>query len=431
MKTVESSATNIRAFAPTFAHKFPNGLTLLLRENHDVPVATADVWVGTGSGGETPEVGGISHFLEHMMFKGTEKFGLGEIEREIENRGGVANAGTSYDFTHYYLTLPSENIGRGVEMLGEMVKNSTLDPAELEKERLVILEEYRRKQDDPEAMLFEDTYEQLHETGPYHRAVIGTEQTIRAITREQMFDYYRRHYAPANMTLVITGDVTQQQAIDLAGEALGGYERPYSPLVPKPEATRFAQAKRFYRDRPTGGEAYWILACGAPAATEIETLIPLDIAQFILGQGRASLLYQEIKERRHLASTIACHYSAHLYGSLFMIEATCEPAKRKELREAVENLIADFASKPIPEDQLKRAKRLIGSSHLFSFETTGGASVQTGYYYLLTRGTRFLDEYYERLQTVTAEQVRAELNKMLDAYKWVEVSVGPPENEKN
>ena len=119
----------------TEARRLENGLTLLLHPNREVPVATADVWVRTGSADETPEIGGISHFLEHMMFKGTERFAVGEIEREIENLGGVSNAATSYDFTHYHVTLPSENLERAIEFLGEMVRGSILDAKELEEYR--------------------------------------------------------------------------------------------------------------------------------------------------------------------------------------------------------------------------------------------------------------------------------------------------------
>lgn len=425
------ATTNFQATRPTQQFKLRNGLTLLLRESHDVPVATADVWVGTGSAGETPEIGGISHFLEHMLFKGTEKFGLGEIEREIENHGGVCNAGTSYDFTHYYLTLPSENIRLGVQMLAEMVKSSSLDPTELEKERLVILEEYRRKQDNPEAMLFEDLYEQLHETGPYHRSVIGEENTIRSITRDQMMKYYTRHYAPENMTLVIAGDVTAGAAVEMANEWLGGYDRAYEPLVPRPEPTRFARAKVHHRAKPTGGEVYFALACGAPGATETDKIVPLDLAQCILGQGRASILFQEIKERRRLASTVSCYYSTHLHGSVFMVDATCEPEKQAELRAAIEELVGRFLAEPISKDQMTRARRLIGSSHLFSFETTSGAAVQTGYYHLLTKGTEFLDHYDERLQEATPEQVQRTLADALGNNPWVEISVGPSSNGKN
>lgn len=416
------------AYAPTIVQKLPGGLTLLLRENHDVPVATADVWVGTGAAGETAEVGGISHFLEHMLFKGTENFGLGQIEREIENVGGVSNAATSYDYTHYYLTLPSEGLARGIEMLAEMVISSTLDETELEKERLVILEEYRRKQDDPEALLYEDLYEQLHETGPYHRSVIGEEATIRSISRPQMLDYYHRHYAPPNMALVLTGDFDAEAAARLAEKTFGADPRPFNPLLAEPEPTTHAHAKRHHRTKPTGGEVYFSLTCAAPDFSSTEDMMALDMAQYILGQGRASTLYQEIKEKRRLATTVECYYSAQRHTGMFMLDATCEPEKRRPLREALDETIDRFANEPITDEQFTRARRLLASGHLFSFETTGATSVQVGYYYTLTGSVEFLDRYMERLDALTPGEVQAAFRKMIDKSEWIEVSVGPESN---
>ncbi len=411
----------------TVTRKLDNGLTLLMRPDRNVPVATADIWVRVGSGDEPPEIGGISHFLEHMMFKGTERFATGEIEREIENVGGVSNAATSYDFTHYYITLPSENLSRGMEMLGEMIGGSSLDPTELEKERLVILEEYRRKQDTPAALLYEDVYEKVSVSGPYHRAVIGTEETIRSITREQMRDYYRRHYAPDNMALVLTGDFDLDDATKTAARYFGGMDWKLNPLLARREETQWAREQSHHREKPTGGETYWALACGAPGADNLEALVPLDLAQFILGQGRASILYQEIKEKRRLASTVGCYYSTLRQGSVFMAVATCEPKQKSELSIAIRAAISELAEKGITEAQFHRAKRLLASAHRFGFETTGGASSEIGYYYTLTGNSDFIDGYLERLESATAKDVQRALATMLKTSEFTEVSVGPSE----
>lgn len=412
--------------APSPARKLDNGLTLIVREHHDVAVATVDVWVGTGAAHETPEIGGISHFLEHMLFKGTERFALGQIETEIENIGGISNAGTSYDFTHYYVTMPSASVERALEMFSEMVGYSTLDPTELEKERLVILEEYRRKMDDPEAMLFEDTFEQLYVSGPYHSSVIGSEETIRSITREQMADYYDRHYAPENITLIVTGHVNTAEVETWAQEYFGRLKRPFRPLLPDgPAPSVSSPAKKFHRARPTGGETYMTLACTAPGFDSPDDIVPLDLAQCILGQGRASVLYQSIRERQRLASTISCHYWTQRYDSTFMFDVTCTPENQAAVRKAIDAEVERFVREPIPEEQFRRALRLTASGHLFSFETTTAASSQIGYFQTLTGGTDLLDEFLERLARVKPEEVQKVFKRMLDQGEWVEVSVGP------
>lgn len=409
----------------TKVEKLSNGLTLIVRENHDVPVATADIWVRIGSADETPEIGGISHFLEHMMFKGTQRFATGQIEREIENVGGQSNAGTSYDFTHYYITLPSANIERGVEMLAEMIGRSQLDPEELEKERLVILEEYRRKWDNPTAVLFEDVYDQLFEDGPYHYSVIGTEDTIRSITRDQMADYYRRHYAPANAVLILTGDVTQDEARAMAEKYFSPDTRAFDPLVPEPVPNKVAAAKCHHRERPTGGELYLAVACAAPPSTELDTIVPLDVAQFILGQGRASVLFRDLKEERGLASTISCHLLNNRHESVFLVWASCKPENRDELVAAIREHLDRFAAEAVSAEQLNRAKRLIRSGHLFSQETTGSMSSELGYYYTLTGSTEFFDGYLDRLDALTSEDVQLAFKDMRERYELIEVSVGP------
>lgn len=418
--------------APSPVIKLENGLTLLVRENHEVAVATVDVWVGTGAAHETAEIGGISHFLEHMLFKGTERFALGQIETEIENIGGISNAGTSYDFTHYYVTMPSASVERALEMFSEMVGYSTLDPTELEKERLVILEEYRRKMDDPEAMLFEDTFEQLYVSGPYHSSVIGTEETIRSITREQMADYYARHYAPENMTLIVTGNVNAREIEAWARRHFARLDRPFRPLLPDgPAESVSSKAKKFHRNRPTGGETYMTLACTAPGFDSPDDIVPLDLAQCILGQGRASVLYQSVKERQRLASTISCHYWTQRYASTFMFDVTCAPERQAAVRKALDAELRRFVDEPIPEEQFRRAIRLTASGHLFSFETTTAASSQLGYFQTLTGSTDLLDEFLERLARVTPDDVRTAFSRMMEKAQWVEVSVGPEPAEKD
>ncbi len=404
-------------------------MTLLIMENHEVAVATADVWVRTGGADEPAHLLGVSHFLEHMLFKGTERYGLGQIERTIENLGGVSNAGTSYDFTHYYVTIPSESIAVAIRMLAEMIRHSTLDPAELEKERLVILEEYRRKQDHPVGVLFEKLYGEFFEAGPYHEPVIGYEETIRAIDRAGMLDYYHKRYSPANATLVVVGDVDPAAVIEQAEAAFDGFDRPLVALIEE-QPQRLAAGKTLHVTKPTGGEVYVTFTLPAPGMkTDPLRVVALDVLQCILGQGRASRLYQSLKEKQGLCSSIGCHYPGHLRGSLMVIVATCLPGQRDRLREGLAGELRDFAADPGDGPNLERARRLLNSAQRFSMETAGGAAGNIGSYDTLTGSTEFLDTYLDRLAAVTADDVRAaaietlrpaELDRLL-----VEISVGP------
>lgn len=412
----------------TFLHRLSCGMPLLMFENHEVAVATADVWVRTGAADEPAAIGGISHFLEHMLFKGTQRWGLGEIERAIESVGGVCNAATSHDYTHYYITLPAAALQTGVEMLADMIRHSALDPGELEKERLVILEEYRRHQDYPPGVLYERLYAELFETGSYHDPVIGTEATIRAITREQMQEYYSNRYSPVNSALVVTGDFDPTAVIEVAERVFAGFDRPLVAMAPLPEV-RFGRNKRIQITKPTGGEVYVAFAFPASGMNESDRVLPLDLAQTILGQGRASRLYQSVKEKQGLCSSIGSFYPTHLAESLFVISATCQPSQHDALREALINELVRFADAPPEEPAMRRALRLESSAHRFSMETTGSTASNIGYYFTLTGNTDFFDGYLPRLERVTAAEV---LELAVDTLRpgdlattMVEVAVGP------
>lgn len=389
----------------TDIHLLNCGIPLLMSPRDDVPVATADVWVRTGAADEPLVVSGISHFLEHMLFKGTERWGLGEIERRLESVGGVCNAGTSYDFTHYYMTMPTPALTMGIEMLADMVRSSTLDTGELEKERLVILEEYRRKQDHPAGVLYENLYASFFAQGPYHASVIGTEESIRAIDRTSMHDYFQRRYSPANMVFVVAGTFDRKTVIDAAEQAFAGFDRPLGNLhTPQPISYGYGKHERM--TKKTGGESYIAFALPAPGTnTDAETILALDMAQYILGQGRAALLHRELKEKRGLCSSISAYYPTHMRDSLFAAIATCEPGQCEALREGVYEVIEAFTKTPPKREVFERARRLLASGHRFSLETSSGVASALGYYYTMTGSTAFHDDYLEHLAALTPERV--------------------------
>jgi zinc protease len=412
-------------------HHLSCGMPLLILPVHDAPVATADVWVHTGAADEPDELAGVSHFLEHMLFKGTERRGLGEIERAIEAVGGVCNAGTSFDYTHYYVTLPSAAIDTGIEMLADMARASTLDAGELEKERLVILEEYRRKQDNPVGLLWERLYQEFFTGGRYRRTVIGSEETIRAIDRPRMLDYYRRRYTPANLTLIVAGNIEPDRVIETAEGVTAGFDRVLDPVPVEP--TRCASGKRIHLPKQTGGELYVAFAFPAPGWDRPDRILALDLAQSLLGQGRAARLYRSIKEERGLCSSIGISLPCHQADSLIAVAATCRPDQLDALREAVvEELRAFTAGPPDPENDA-RARRLLAGAHRFSLETSGSLTSQIGYAWTISGGLRHLTHYLDDLDAVTGEQIRAAAAECFGsggsatqlADRMVELSVGP------
>ncbi|MDO9349774.1 MAG: pitrilysin family protein, partial [Deltaproteobacteria bacterium] len=194
-------------------HQFTmeNGLKVILEENRTSPVVALQVWVKTGSADERDDEAGMCHFIEHMIFKGTGKRKVGEMAKEVESLGGSINAYTSYDQTVYHITIASRYADIALDILADAVQRSVFDPAELEKEREVILEEIRMGEDDPSRKLFRQTMATAFQRHPYGRPVIGYEKTIRAITRDQMLAFFKRWYTPDRIFFVVAGDFDLQE----------------------------------------------------------------------------------------------------------------------------------------------------------------------------------------------------------------------------
>ena len=394
-------------------HKLPNGLTVVIIPRPSVQVVTVDMWVGTGSADEIPEINGVSHFLEHMLFKGTKHYGVGDIDRIIEGVGGVINAGTSHDFTHYYVTAASAEFSTALKIIAEVIQHSTLDSRELDRERQVILEEYRRKQDDPYGFLWERVHEQMYREGPYKAPVLGIPESLQATTRERMLDYYHRTYCADNMTLLVVGNVDASDAIPQVEASFAGFNRRHRPLLsPDAYTTVFAAGSETAYKKEVN-ETYFVMALPAPGLEEKDCWYALDVLQYVLGGGRASLLYQEIKEKRRLATTIGAGYPTSKYPSMFYITATCRQEKRRALEQAIWEQLDRVAQNPPDSATLARAKRLLVNSHAFSLETTNGQSSMVGYYHTVTGSSRFEQGYAEGISGVNASEVQTQAQRWL------------------
>ncbi len=186
--------------------ELPNGLKVVLQENHAAPVVAFQAWVGVGSADEEPGEEGIAHVFEHMLFKGTERRGVGQIAQEIEAAGGDINAWTSFDQTVYHLVLASRYFDTGLDILADAVQRSSFDPVELQRELQVVLQEIKQGEDSPSRVATQLLFSTAYAEHPYRRPVIGHERTVATLTRERLLDFFHRWYVPNNITLVVVGD---------------------------------------------------------------------------------------------------------------------------------------------------------------------------------------------------------------------------------
>lgn len=405
-----------------------NGLTLVTRRNTSIPLVTADIWVRCGAANEPPHLSGLSHFLEHMVFKGTERIGPGEYDRRIENYGGYLNAATSHDYTHYYITVPARHFREAFRDLADVVARPSIDPAEYERERQVILEEIRRKQDSPFGYLYEWVFEETFPAGAYRRPILGYPDTVGAMPRDAMFAYHRTRYAPDSIAVVVAGDISESEARDTIEQALGdiptagksGAEQLavthgiHSNNEPHPEPPQIRWGLDLTCKRPIK-ESYLMMAFPAPdlAGGENAEGFAADFVAQALGGGDASRLWRSIRETKQLVSSIALSYYALKSNSLFVVSATVEPANLETAKAAIHEEIAAFLREGVREDEIARTRKSIVNGYLFGTETNSGQASMLGYFLMLTGKHDFEETYLERVRKVGAADINAVARKFL------------------
>jgi zinc protease len=343
--------------------RLANGLTVLVRRDDSAPVVAIVTHVKAGYFDETDDIVGIAHVLEHMYFKGTPTRGVGEISKATKSAGGYLNAGTIYDYTSYYTVLPSSGFIAGLEIQADAYASSAIDGDELRKELEVIIQEAKRKADNPGAVTIESLYELLHDTHRMRRWRIGREEGLRALTRSHVAGFYRNFYRPHNTILVIVGDVAPD-------EALQHVERLYGSLEPgeiaRDEGPEERERQGFRYRELSGDVTQTHFAFGWRTAPTLHADTPLlDAAAAVVGTGRASRLYRAVRERKLAASISAYNYTPTQLG-VFVVQAEGPPDTSLDAARATWGQLRDVRESGIGRDELWRARRIFESQWLVS-----------------------------------------------------------------
>ena len=388
----------------------PNGFRLIIHERHTSKAVALQLWVGVGGRDEAPSERGFSHFAEHMLFKGTDALEPGFVEREVEGVGGRTNAGTSFDYTYYYMLLPSARAAWGIEVLADMAFNSRFDPVELGREREVVFEEVRLGEDNPRSFLGRRLYEMAFPGYPYGFPVLGDPAELRAATRESLRGYYRRHYVPENMTLVVVGPVHAGEIRGVVARAFGGMPSTGFAREPLPGPPTTPSPRRLTLERP-GRQAYVGLAWVAPALGDPE-MYAVEILVHILGGSRASRLNQTLRERARLVSTISAGYGALQGGGIVSVTAQVEPKDIEAVEAAVLEEIRGIREHGVSRAELDRAVTASEAERVFGRETVEGLALAYGRAETVwsLAGDR---EHLERLRSVSAHEVQAAARRYL------------------
>lgn len=390
----------------------PNGMRLIVQEHRAAGIVAIHLWTGVGGRDEATGERGFSHFAEHMLFKGTQTRPRGFVDREVEGVGGGTNAGTSNDYTFYYLLLPAARARAGIALIADMVLNSVFDPAELAREREVVFEEVRLNEDNPRSSLGHQLYNLLYQGHPYGRPVLGDAADLRGATQETLRGYYTRHYVPDNMTLVVVGPVDPTEVRAAAIAAFGsrpaaGYARqPVAPPAPL-DGVRSRSVERPERQTQLG------LAWLAPPLGHAD-MAAVDVLGHILGGSRSSRLYQALRERARLVSSISGWYGALQGAGALGITAQLEGGDQEAVERAIMAEIQRIKVGGVTAEELARAITASEAEREFSRETVEGLALaygraETTWNLEAERG------YVDRVRAVTRAQVQEAARRYLTA----------------
>ncbi len=407
-----------------------NGIKVLLLEEHKSPAVTFQVWYRVGSRNEEDGKSGLSHFLEHMMFKGTQKVGPEEYARIIAKNGGRSNAFTTSDVTVYFATMSREKIGIEIDLEADRMANALLDGKYFEPEKKVIMEERRlRTEDSPVSSLAEVTAAVAYTIHPYRRPVVGWMQDVENLTREDLRRHYQTYYAPNNAFIVVTGDFSTPEILAKIKAAFGNLPR--GPAAPK---VRFEEP-------PQSGERRIILKKEA----ELPFLLiyyhvpnipspdsfALDLLTVVLAGGRSSRLYQDLVYHKRIARSVDADYDGlSVDPSVLSVTAQMMPEKDPlEVERTIYDLLERAKSEPVSDRELEKAKNQVEAAFVFGQDSIFGQAMRVGQYEATARW-QLLDSYLAGIRKVTPADILKVAKKYLDPDQRT-VGILVPTKEKN
>lgn len=409
----------------TWLASLPNGLTMIVREDRSAPVVSAQAWCRAGSVNEGRWLGaGLSHILEHMLFKGTKTRGVGRIDQEVQELGGNMNAYTSFDRTVYWINAPKEGAQTIVDILCDIMKNAVLPAEELEKELDVIRREMDMTDDDPGHSSSRRLFETAYQVSPCRYPVIGYPDVFNRIQRNDLLAYYEEKYAPGNIFFVVVGDVQAAAVIQQIGEEYANQAcRPLLPAV-LPQEPRQAAARQRVEEAPIE-LGHFHFAWHIPDIRHPD--IPaLDVLGTILGEGRSSRLFRQVRERLSLAHSVdAWTYSPGSPG-LIGISGVADGAKCAGAWKAILAEVERAQEKGFAEEELEKAKKIFLAETLGAKKTMQGQAQDLGENWMAAHDLEFSDRYLDRVKTLTVEDVRQAAQQYLTEPNRTLAALLPP-----
>jgi zinc protease len=401
-----------------------NGLTLIVEEDHSAPVASVQAWCATGSINEGKWMGaGLSHILEHMLFKGTQDRKAGDIARHVQDRGGYINAYTSFDRTVFWIDIPSEGVSEAVTILADAMMNSTLPEDEYVREQEVIRREFAMGFDDPGRQSSQLMLSTVFSESPFRHPIIGYLDVYNKLKRDDVMEYYKARYVPNNLTFVVAGDVDTQKIREQVEEAFKNYSRqPLEPLYVAGEPEQIGQ-REAHEEFPTELTRL-SLAWRVPGLTNPDTPA-LELLGDVLGSGRSSLLNQELREKLQIVHSIESGVFSLQTDGVFVIQALCDPGQRLAVEKEALALVERIKETGGTQAELEKARRAMLAGQLAGLSTARGQASDLGSNWLLTRNINFSKDYLDAIARVTTEDLKRVARDYLRADSLNVTSLNP------
>ena len=396
-----------------FETVLPNGLKVILLENHKAPLVTFQVWYRVGSRNEAWGKTGLSHMLEHMMFKGTEKVGPEEFSRIIQENGGNDNAFTSHNYTAYFENLSEDRVQVAIDLEADRMQNLMLREEDFRTERMVVMEERRLRTDDnPQAVLTEQIMATAFQTHPYHWPIIGWMEDIARFTLEDLKAYYKTYYNPVNAILVVVGDFKKEELLPKIEKAFGSYPKGVAPIQDRDKDPPQIGERRIFVKKeaqlPTILMAYHV-----PNLREPDSYV-LEVIATILSGGKSSRLYQSlVREKRLVLSADADHSLISRDPSLFTLSADLLPGKEvSEVEKAFDQEIERLQREPVGEQELKKVKNQLEASFIFGQDSIFNQAMLLAHHEIAI-SWKVIDDYIPSIRKVTPEDIQRVAKKHL------------------
>lgn len=411
-----------------------NGHTVVI-VNKPGELVNISTWVRTGSLNEADEISGISHFLEHLMFKGTPKHPAGEFDRTLEAMGAVVNAATWKDYTFYYVTLPlgkdNKNFYKALELHADMMLNALIPQEEIgpvfdydnespseKRERYVVIEEIKMRDDQPWSKTYNNLNSIMYTSHPYKKDVIGTEQIIAQMPRDTIYAYYKERYSPNNFITIIVGGIDKQEAFKAVEENFV-FENTDEALLQEFDNESEQIAPRIVENKANINTGFAMMGFHGPRASELKESIALDMLSIILGEGKSSRLYQNLIEKPPVPifNIVGSGQYEMKEGNTFFVQSNFLPDKKDEAVEALKNEIIMLSQEKVTEQEFIKARKKLKIRFAEKSETVSEIGDSIGEFFTVCGDIKYYADYLPAVESVTKDDILACAKKYLDLNK--------------